>query len=88
MPAIVTQRRRPRGQRASRPGRRSYKMKSLECRCRQPWHNDIARDMRGVTAVIVLPFITTRLVAAVAPTAKVSRELLAPDASSISRSSR
>jgi hypothetical protein len=32
-------------------------------------HNDIARDMLGVTAVIVLPFTTTTLVAAVSPIA-------------------
>jgi hypothetical protein len=38
-------------------------------------HNVIghARDMLGVTAVVVLPFITTTLVAAVAPTVTASR---------------
>jgi hypothetical protein len=51
-------------------------------------HNDIARDMPGITAVIVLPFTTTTLVAAVAPTANVSRDLLAPNARLMSPSSR
>jgi hypothetical protein len=35
-------------------------------------HNDIARDMLGVIAVIVLPFTTMTLVAAVAPTVTAS----------------